>query len=207
MRGAGRTLGSALAVAVVCLATAAVAEDMEDCADLNNDLDRLACYDRVSGRTPSVSREEVPNSDWSVSTEVSPLTDETNVFLSVLSEEVVDCGWNRGGRIRLSIRCMENTTALIFVTNCHMTSNNIYGTVDYRVDDAPAAVVRMNDSTDNRALGLWRGGQSIPFIRGLFGAERLVARMTPFSENPFTVTFNITGLEEAITPLREACHW
>lgn len=39
--------------------------------------------------------------------------------------------------------------------------------------------------------------RTIPEIKRLFDGKTLIARMTPYSENPFTVTFNISGLEEA----------
>lgn len=186
---------------------AAKAQDIEDCARIDSDLDRLACYDRAAGRTPAVSQTTPAEGDWSVRTETSELTDETNVFMSVHSEEDINCGWNRGGRIQLLVRCMENTTSVIFLTDCHMTSHGGYGVVDYRVDDNPARDIRMEESTSNRALGLWVGRRSIPFIRNLFGARQLIARMTPYAENPFTVTFDIAGLEDAIAPLRAACNW
>jgi type VI secretion system protein VasI len=41
----------------------------------------------------------------------------------------------------------------------------------------------------------------------MFGKSTMIVRITPFGENPFTATFNISGLEEAIVPLRQACKW
>jgi type VI secretion system protein VasI len=65
----------------------------------------------------------------------------------------------------------------------------------------------MEESTNNRSLGLWSGGRSIPVIKQMFGKKQMIARMRPFNENAFTVTFNISGLEEASKPLRNACGW
>lgn len=137
------------------------------------------------------------------------MTDQTNIYMSVKSKEVVDCGWNRGGRVRLSVRCRENTTALIFNTGCHMTSSryNSYGDITYRIDDAKAKTVSGNESNNHKALGLWSGGQSIPLIKEMFGARQMIVRMTPYGQNAFTATFNIAGLESSIKPLRAACNW
>ncbi len=156
-----------------------------------------------------MSETAAPKGDWQVRTEVSQLTDQTNVFLYVKSDETVNCGWNRSDKVTLWVRCVENKTAIIFQTGCHMTSSkyNNYGDVTYRVDGQKARTVGFTESTNNRSLGLWRGGRSIPEIKRLFGGKTLIARMTPYSENSFTATFNITGLEEAIGPLRKACHW
>lgn len=200
----------AIVAATAAIATQVHAGELDECVAIENDLDRLACYDDLSGRTPEVSVEEIAESAWTVRTEVSEFTDEANVFLWVVSEDPVVCRWGDGARVQLSVRCLENTTAIIFNTqDCHLASSaySDYGHVDVRVDDQPARTWRMDESTDNSALGFWSGGRAIPEIKRLFGGQQLIARMTPYGENPFTLSFDITGLEEAIVPLREACHW
>jgi type VI secretion system protein VasI len=37
--------------------------------------------------------------------------------------------------------------------------------------------------------------------------EQLYVRAAPFSESRIEMTFNITGIEDEIAPLREACSW
>lgn len=137
------------------------------------------------------------------------MTDRTNVYMHVDSDEIIDCGWNRGEKIRMVARCVDNTTSLIFQTGCHMTSSNYsdYGHIQYRLDDAPAQTVRASESTNNRALGLWNGGRSIPVLKQMIGKERIIVRMTPYGENPFTATFDISGFEEAAASLRQECGW
>lgn len=84
---------------------------------------------------------------------------------------------------------------------------NDYGRVNYRIDSNPAKSVDMNESTDNRALGLWSGGKSIPLIKEMIGSSKFVARFTPYNESPVIMEFNISGLEKAILPVREQCKW
>jgi len=62
------------------------------------------------------------------------------------------------------------------------------------------------ESTDHKALGL-SGASSIAFIKEMFGAQRLFIRATPFNESAVTGEFNISGLDDAIKPLRKACGW
>ena len=192
-----RVVGVAFAtVAMVCSAYA------DDCKAISADLDRLACYDKESGRTPKKEPiQTIARSKWDARKETSAMTDKTNVFLSLESNEVINCGWNRGAKIALLLRCTDGTTAAIFQTGCHMASS------EYRVDAEKARTVSGTESTNNRTLGLWSGGQSIPFIKQLIGKSKLTARMTPYGENPFTATFDIAGLEEAIKPLRKECQW
>jgi type VI secretion system protein VasI len=173
-----------------------------------SDLDRLSCYDEASGRTPK-NEVVVSKGSWNASTESSKMTDETSVFLSVKSDETINCGWNKGDKISLQLRCKENSTDLLFITNCHMTSGSYssYGDIEYRVDSEKSRKVDGTASTDNRALGLWGGGKSIPVIKQMIGRQKIVVRMTPYSESPFTATFDISGLEESIKPLRKECGW
>lgn len=180
-----------------------------DCIRINNDLDRLACYDRELGRTPKSVVQQSPASQWKVETETSQLTDDKNVYLQLQSEEVINCGWNQGDRITLVIRCLERSTNLYFATNCHMTSSDYddSGLVEYRLDSEPARTTRMKASTNSRALGIWSTGKAIRVTKQLFGKSRLIARMRPYGENPFIASFHIAGLADAIKPLREACSW
>jgi len=195
-------------LAIVVATVAAGAAEASDCLTIDNDLDRLACYDRESGRTPKLKVLPSANS-WEVREETSKLTDQPTVTLFVRSKEDVDCGWNRGNKITLVVRCLENTTSLYFDTGCHMTSSeyNDFGDITYRLDDEKARTVSGNDSTDHRALGLWSGGRSIPVIKQMFGKSQMIVRMTPYGQSPFTATFDIAGLEQAAQPLREACGW
>lgn len=152
-----------------------------------------------------------PQSPWYVSEEVSPMDDSRNVYLSTRSSEAVPGRYGRSTvRPTLYVRCVENTTALILHMDGHHMASSEYhtwGDVDMRIDDGKAFTKPMTQSTNNRSLGLWSGGTSIPVIRQMFGAEQLTVRATPYSESPMTMTFDISGLEEEIAPLREACHW
>lgn len=182
--------------------------DPAACAKITADLDRLACYDAATGVTPKATVVESA-SKWTVRVEKSDFEDTTDVYLSLQSDEPLTCGrFSSPQRAQLLLRCMENTTVVYIGTNCHLTSGHGgYGNVDVRIDDEKAFTVSMQDSTDNRALGLWSGGRSIPFIKRLIGKDRMIVRFTPFSESPTTASFSISGLAEDITPLRSACKW
>lgn len=177
------------------------------CIGIENDLDRLSCYDEASGRKPRAST-VTSHGEWILQEEVSKLTDEKNVALRLPSIDAVDCQWNAGKKAFLLLLCRDKTTSLVVNTGCHMTSNHGgYGEVDLRIGKQKATVVSMDASTDNKSLGVWTGGRSIPIIKQMFGEETLVMRMTPYGENPILIEFNIAGLEAAADPLRKACNW
>ncbi len=97
---------------------------------------------------------------------------------------------------------------MLSVDGCQLVSNvSDYGTVTYRLDKQGPRSVAMEASADEEALGLWKGRKSIPIIKTMFGKSQLIIRMTPHSQSPVTATFDISGLDEAIKPLRKACGW
>ncbi|WEZ83519.1 type VI secretion system-associated protein TagO [Rhizobium sp. 32-5/1] len=131
----------------------------EECRTVESDLDRLACYDKALGRTPEIKPVVVDAGAWRVDQKTSKMTDQTDIFLSLPSDETIDCGWNNGEKVAMYIRCSESTTALMFITGCHMASNiGDYGNIEYRLDKEKARVIDSEASTDNKALGLWNGG-------------------------------------------------
>ena len=137
------------------------------------------------------------------------MTDQMSHFLRVNSIGYVQCSqYGDSGPLTLWVRCHEDTTALIISGDCHLASGfQGYGEVTMRTDDDKATTRSFEASTDNSALGLWTGGRSISVIQSMFGEERLVVRLTPFSMSPIEATFEIAGLEEAVKPLREECGW
>lgn len=194
---------------LVAALTAPLSAPAQECPAIENDLDRLACYDRESGRTPTTETTTVPNGAWSVREEKSDFKDTTDVNLRLQSDAPITCSsYKQPAPATLILRCMENTTTLYIATQCHLASGHGgYGRVEYRVDTRKAKTRSFDASTDNAALGLWNGGRSIPMIKELIGAEKLLTRFTPYGESPVTASFNLNGLDEAIKPLRKSCHW
>jgi type VI secretion system protein VasI len=184
----------------------ATAQDVSHCVGIDDPDTRLSCFDDAFVETEV--QQPSPKSDWSVRVDTSALDDTKTVVLTLNSKNQFLSQYGQLERGTLIIRCMENRTSLYTIWGGHfMSDNGNSGRVEYRVDAKKASRVSMWESTDNKALGLWTGGQSIPFIRRLLGAEQLYIRATPFSDSSVEMSFNVTGLEKEIEPLREACNW
>jgi type VI secretion system protein VasI len=198
-----------LAFAMFVASSLSSASAAEECVSIENDLDRLACYDRASGRTPVASAPSVSTRNWSVEIEKSEFKDTTDVYMRTESLGSVQCNSYSGPEtVTLLMRCKENTTSFFLSAGCHFASGHGgYGNVEYRIDDRPAGKKGFTESTNNKALGLWNGSKAIPFIKKLLGKERLLVRFTPYAQNPMTAEFNVSGIDEAIKPLRKACNW
>ncbi len=192
-------------------ATEALAQSTgEQCATISDSAHRLVCYDgiflfKTNAEEPSTTP---PVSAWRVREDVSRIDDSKSVFLSTVALQPYDDDYGAKRQPILYVRCMENVTAmLIDFDGDFMSDTRYYGPVTLRVDDKPAVDFAMDASTDNKALGLWRGGSSIPAIKSLLGGHRLIVRAVPVNSSAVTVEFDITGLESAIDGVRKACAW
>ncbi|AMO78045.1 hypothetical protein PcP3B5_46530 [Pseudomonas citronellolis] len=176
----------------------------EKCIAIASDSERLACYDMEYRPSPVVAKV----SKWDVSESSSKMDDSKTVSLHLESNEPIQRRFGGSESADIYIRCQEKSTSMYFIyAGNFLSSIQGYGEVTYRVDDQKPVTREFEESTDNKALGLWNGGTAIPFIKRLFGKNLLTVRITPFNESPVTTQFQISGLEEAIKPLRAACGW
>ncbi|HGG03962.1 MAG TPA: hypothetical protein ENK28_00745 [Aliiroseovarius sp.] len=145
---------------------------------------------------------------WDVKTSTSALDDSQTVILRQVADRKVTDKFGNGDYPVMIIRCLENTTSIYIVAGGHFLSDHQgYGLVEYRLDQGAKRQIEMKASTDNTALGLWRGRSAIPFLKSLFDKEIIVMRITPLSKAPAEFSFDIGGLSEAIVPLRNSCNW
>ncbi|MCF7486709.1 type VI secretion system-associated protein TagO [Vibrio sp. A2-1] len=182
--------------------------DIAVCAAETSSVQRLACFDSLSNRigvaTPKVSVQK-SSGKWKKQEEVSPLDDSTNIYIRVSGNETIPNRYNKLVTPELVIRCKENTTALSVWWGTYLGLNSTY--VTYRVDKLKPKKTKWSLSTKNEHIGKWSGSSSIPFIKQLLGKEKLLMQLTPYGENSVMTTFDISGIEEAIKPLRKQCKW
>lgn len=196
-----------LGLVVAFIALAALGALLGDGAETSQASADAAPASRETGERPQrePSAPPRPGAHWRESIDVSPIDDSQNVYLSVTADRSIP---NRYGGVAwpsLSIRCKENTTAAIISWGVYLGLDETR--MITRVDSEPAQTRTWSISTSNNAVGRWSGGSAIPFVQSLFGHSELFAQITPYGENPVQARFNISGLEERIGPLREACNW
>lgn len=145
---------------------------------------------------------------WDVSETTSNFDDTRTVVLRLQADAEIRNKFGVVGFPTMIMRCKENTTSLYFIMAGEFLSDiQGFGQVEYRIDDRPAGQKDFKNSTDNQALGLWRGNAAIPFIKSILNGSKLRIRVTPFNGSPTEVTFSIDGAASAVVPLREACSW
>lgn len=203
---------------LVGVATADSSEGVKRCTALKIDAIRLACLDYIAkGNLDSAKESTADNgetaspllahSHWKVGFKTSKVDDTRTVVLSTQALDVSSGQYGNISRFTLLISCRENTTNFWIHFGGHFMSDYQHGRVTYRIDKNPAQNKRFQESNDHNYLGLGNGRTAIPFIKALFGAERLYIKATPLSESSVDAEFNISGLESVINPLRNSCHW
>ena len=142
---------------------------------------------------------------WHVSKSRSALDDSLNVYMHVTADSTILGTLNRPVRPELWILCRENTTSVYADWKVFISIQD--SPMTYRIDSQQARTKTFNITTDHNALGYFSGGRSIPFVKALFRAKELLVQVTPYGKSPAQVTFDVSGIEEVIKPLRKACHW
>lgn len=167
-------------------------------------IERLEAYDdlvesllEASGR--AVPDRDAPNSRrgssvaerWIVDVDSDPLSDETVVFFAIPASSGRSA---YGDAPVLALRRSGRVENVYIIWNDYLANDN--QTVEYRIDDGQTQRRRWNVSTDNKAT--FFTGDVMELIHELVGAQRFVARTTPYNESPVTAVFDLSGLEELV---------
>lgn len=189
-----------LGIVSALLALGLMSAQASECLSISDNNSRLECYDNENAYKPATpEKEEIGK--WEISIDVSPIDDSQRVLLMVDANERVGRSF-MASRPTLVMRCESNKTELFIDWGSFITTSTT--AVTTRIDNEKAATNNWEMSSDNQASF---APNSISLVKKLTGKDTLLARITPYGENPYTVTFDITGLDNAIKPLREACNW
>lgn len=146
--------------------------------------------------------QEISVAGWLVKDEVSPIDDSRNVTLMKAAEAPETR--NRLGESRaLVIRCKERRTEVYISWGDYLGLEETG--VLTRHDAQGAATQAWRISSDHQAT--FYPWNPVEYARRLSTHQKLVAQVTPYGENPVLVTFDLTGLAEALHPLQDACRW
>jgi type VI secretion system protein VasI len=160
------------------------------------------CYDELADHLVNDTPDSnTPDSKWQIQTDVS----SNDVYLYLTAEEPFTDSAGQTVWPTIWLRCKDDTTAALIAWDVYL--GEYEQSVLYRVDSQPAHREWWEIALSKEVAGLWTGDTAIPFIKQLFGAQRLLVRVSPNRESAITATFQIGGLEQAIEPLRRACLW
>jgi type VI secretion system protein VasI len=177
------------------------------CTQIDDDAQRLACYDREFRPKPAPAAET--GAGWQVTVADAAAAGEGEARVSRASDSNIACRLIEPRPVVMTVQCKDNVTSISFETGCYMASSEYrdYGYVTYQVDHSEARTAHMIAGPDNHSLGFWSGDTAIPFIRELLGKSRVSVKMTPYADEHVSTAFDLAGLEQAIEPVRSQCGW
>jgi hypothetical protein len=140
---------------------------------------------------------------WRVNSEVSPITDKTNVEITKHTQLTASVDRDIGPR--LVIRCHDGETNVVFDPDAYLAEDQI--DVAYRLDDGPIFKERLRSSADNMAVGWWSSTSARVIARKLAGARKFAIRVQPYSQLPQDYVFMMDDLANKLPHVASACGW
>jgi type VI secretion system protein VasI len=136
---------------------------------------------------------------WEVETKTSPMDDSVSVTLYNKATAIVD---GTAQSAYLLLGCDDDTTNIAFIVDGEYFGALSDRMLTYRIDDASPEEVL---ATGHNTVVILRRG-SIPIIKAMMDGSRALIEAVPINSH-IIAEFDLTGLSEAIHPLRDACHW
>lgn len=173
-------------LAALLSAPAAAQESGVSCARIEDDAERLACYD-------SLFRTEAPLAEGS----------ET---VTIASERLIPAFPTGREPAEMIVACSEGQLTVQFQFAGQILSTGDIAPITFQVDQNATAVRTLRASPDNTAVGFWTTPESNAFLSSLVGGTNLKVRMTPVRQRSLTVDFRLAAHRDAIEAVRLACN-
>lgn len=189
------------------IAAAGASDGLKKCAAIADTAKRIVCYDALAsqyGTPPKVGRDKI-GTKWSVATEVSPITDSTDVFLQLRADKPIVTDVFGEAIPIFIVQCVNGKTSAAidwgFIIGGGKTP------ITYRVDDQRAEAANVNISDNFRAIVSFDEKRLIKFLKLLLGKKKLAVQVNALSQGPVTTVFDVSDYEKAVVPLRQSCSW
>ena len=189
-----------------------------DCSKIKTDAERLACFDSISKQNePSVSADAKGNkqkSKWHFFTSRDEWDDSVWYSNVLVTDEPIDTKESDSRYGQIIITCINSSMEVFLSAKKYSTgtqdllkSHGDYEFVRYRIDKEQAKTIEMKLIDTRRALYIGSSEESIPFIKEMFGHDKMLVQIQDYEGKPLTMRFSINGLQEAIKPVRQECKW
>ena len=137
--------------------------------------------------------------EWVKSESIDPITDE-RMFGYALRADSGESVY--GDDIVLAVRCKGTETDIFIDWQSFISTDEAIVTT--RFDDGQPSPRGWSLSTDYTAT-FYPEMSNDSFLRKMAESERLVARVTPYSENALTAIFNLRGADVVVESIMETC--
>jgi hypothetical protein len=160
--------------------------------------------------TPTASNEnqvaETGTGAWVSSEEKSAMGDRANAVASIFSDNELRNSIGMGEKVQMLVRCADNKTDTLFMWPAFVGISDGLK-VEFKIDDGPIFSHVLSPAGSGDAFGFWGGSESVPFIRRLADAKRLVVRAAGYNETSQEAIFDVTGIAKGTASVQSACGW
>ena len=192
----------ALTILLSATADAEIEKEIATAAGIENSVQRLEAFDVIAkklGLSPHSKVKKEKEGNWRITTDVSPIDDSKSVFCSLDADASVRVGYDTITPT-LIIRCKEGELEGYITYDTFLGSDTISATLRFGTESAEQATWGI--STDHEAVFI-RGGIG-HFVNRLGRVDSLIVRVTPYGENPVTISFSPQGIDKIKEAIGEA---
>lgn len=191
-------------VLTVAAESAGAYDDLANCSAIEDGAKRLACYDELAGRNPGDSKLPPTTGKWVVNKVTSDINDNPMVSVMLAAESQPENGASIFGKARLVLSCENRETTAFVVPQRLLSLSNDGLDVLFSLDDAGQKREIWQVSGDGHKIYQPR---PIVWIKNLMSASKLWVKIIIYGTDSVSFTFDVKGLEAAVTPLRKLCGW
>jgi len=186
--------------------SAGINKDVKRCAHKNNDSDKLICYENIAHKLkvhPVSSSNKKNNGQWKISRSALDNNNRRNVTLKLAAKEPIRAG-NQPSTPYLSIRCINDRTSVQLEWNAYIADRDI--NISRQFDQGDPDTKLWLISSDYTAT-FPKSYNYIRFTKALLNHNTMNIEVSPYGRGAITASFDLSGIRNAIWPLRKACHW
>src|SRR5262249_23128523 len=159
-------------------------------------------------RLPQIGNEQQPtlpgpDSKWQFGTKTDKVDGSKTTGIALDSSDGLSGILGIKNKATLFARCRNNKTD-VYVSWPEFIGIGDSKEVKWRVDGQPVAVEWWMPSADGQAVF---APAAVAFLKKLVGGQELVLSVGSFNKLPQALSFPISGADNAIKPVRDACKW
>lgn len=174
------------------------------CVLIEDSVQRLACFDATTQSLRPAKTVAKGAGKWKMERTTSKIDDSRTIVASVDANSQIHAWPGKVTKPILVLRCMEGVQSAFFVVGMAADVENDPGVVHIklRLDQDEAQEWRSTESTDKEALFV---SDAKKLMDSIAGKSKLLLGFTPFNSQPVLTSFDIKGVEKAITEIQSTC--
>lgn len=172
-------------------------------------LEALSPTESQDKQKAAQENEKKETSKWGYGEDVSAMTDNKSVFITLQSDSpLIQSGSSIPVIPQLTFRCMENETSVLLGTGAPLEpeyGNSFGKTIKFRIDNGKAFSAHFGNAQSSYDVFL--ADNPIDLMKRLSGKEKLLISANYRRNGEMVLEFDLRDFQEKTKPVRELCKW